>query len=234
MILIFIRTVILYLIVLIVIRIMGKGELSKMSPFQLVVIFMIAELASIPIESPDVSMITGITAMFTLMLLQVLISFVSIRSEKIKNIFSGRPSVLINKGEINYKELRSLRITINDLLEQLRIGNGSSLTDIDYAILESNGQMSIILKSQSKPLTPKDMSIYKENELMPIVFISDGVIYSDNLKSSGWTHQQLNSEIKNHGIANVSEIFLAFCDSLGKLHIFIADKKSGFAKEVKV
>ena len=87
---ILIRTVILYFIVLFVIRIMGKGELSKISPFQLIVIFMIAELASIPIESPDVSMITGVTAIFALLFLQVFISFISIKSEKLKNFFNGK------------------------------------------------------------------------------------------------------------------------------------------------
>ena len=126
-----IRTVILYLIVLFVIRIMGKGELSKMSPFQLIVVFMIAELASIPIESPDVSMITGVSAIFTLLFLQVLISFLSIKSEKFKTFFNGKPSVLIDNGELNLKELKALRITINDLMEQLRIGGSPSISDVD-------------------------------------------------------------------------------------------------------
>ena len=116
---ILIRTVILYMVILFVIRIMGKAELSKMSPFQLIVSFMIAELAAIPIESPDVSMITGVTAIFTLLFLQVFISFLSIKSERIKNIFSGTPSIIIDNGEINLKEMKKLRITTNDLLEQL-------------------------------------------------------------------------------------------------------------------
>ena len=159
---ILIRTVILYFIVLFVIRIMGKGELSKMSPFQLIVIFMIAELASIPIESPDVSMITGVTAIFALLFLQVFISFISIKSEKLKNFFNGKPSVLINKGDINYKELNKLRITINDLMEQLRIGNMSAVSEVEYAVMESNGELSVIPKARKKPLTAEDMSISKQ------------------------------------------------------------------------
>ena len=99
------RTIILYITVLITIRIMGKSELSKMSPFQLVVIFMIAELASIPIESPDVSIIKGMAAIFTLLFLQVFISYISIKSEGFKNFVNGKPSVLIENGKINYREL---------------------------------------------------------------------------------------------------------------------------------
>ena len=100
-----IRTFILYFIVLFAIRIMGKSELSKMSPFQMVVIFMIAELAAIPIESPTVSFISGVIAIFTLLFLQVLISYISIKSEKFKNFINGRPSVIIENGQINQEEM---------------------------------------------------------------------------------------------------------------------------------
>ena len=107
-----IRTFILYFIVLFAIRIMGKSELSKMSPFQMVVIFMIAELAAIPIESPTVSFISGVIAIFTLLFLQVLISYISIKSEKFKNFINGRPSVIIENGQINQEEMRRLRTTL--------------------------------------------------------------------------------------------------------------------------
>ena len=227
-----IRTVILYLIVLFVIRIMGKAELSKMSPFQLIVVFMIAELASIPIESPDVSMITGVTAIFTLLFLQVLISFLSIKSEKFKNFFSGTPSVLVDKGEINQKELRKLRITINDLMEQLRIGNTPSISEVEYAIMESNGELSIIPKAVKKPLTAEDMSIEKSREIMPVVFVSDGIMYRKNVKISGWTEKQLTDTLLSMGIADYKKVFLAFCDESSQLHVFLSDEKGILAREV--
>lgn len=100
---------------------MGKAELSKVSTFQMVVLFMIAELAAIPIDSPSASVINGITAIFTLIFLEVLLSFLSIKSEKLKNFINGKPSLLIDKGMINIKEMERMRITINDLFEQLRI-----------------------------------------------------------------------------------------------------------------
>ena len=229
---ILIRTIILYMLVLFIIRIMGKAELSKMSPFQLIVVFMIAELASIPIESPDVSMLTGVTAIFTLLFLQVLLSFLSIKSEKLKNFLNGTPSVLIDKGEINRKELKKLRITINDLMEQLRIGNTPSLTEVEYAIMESNGDLSIIPKSGKKPLTAEDMSINKAREIMPVIFISDGVMYRKNIKKAGWKEDELNKELLALGIKDPTEVFLAFCDESSKLHVFVSDKKGNLAKEV--
>lgn len=227
-----IRTVILYLIVLLVIRIMGKAELSKMSPFQLIVVFMIAELASIPIESPDVSMITGVAAIFTLMFLQVLISFISLRSEKFKKIFSGRPSVLIDKGEINVKEMRALRITINDLMEQLRIGGAPSINDVDFAVMESNGELSIIQKAEKRPLTAEDASIAADSEVMPAVFISDGIIYYENIRNSGWTAERMLMKLASLGIDDTSSVFLVFCDGKGKLHVYMPDSKRRTASEV--
>ncbi|MGN0704569.1 MAG: DUF421 domain-containing protein [Lentihominibacter sp.] len=229
---ILIRTVILYFIVLFVIRIMGKGELSKMSPFQLIVLFMIAELASIPIESPDVSMITGVTAIFALLFLQVFISFISIKSEKLKNFFNGKPSVLINKGDINYKELNKLRITINDLMEQLRIGNMSAVSEVEYAVMESNGELSIIPKADKKPLTAEDMSISKQPEIMPVVFISDGIIYSKNIYQSGWTEKQLTAELSKLNISDSRNVFLAFCDGSSRLHVYIHNKDKSTAREI--
>lgn len=230
---ILIRTVILYIIVLFVIRIMGKAELSKMSPFQLIISFMIAELASIPIESPDVSMMNGITAIFALLLLQVLISYISIKSERLKNLFSGKPSLLIEKGDINQKELRKLRITINDLMEQLRIGSCPSISDVEYAIMESNGSLSIIPKAAKKPITPEDMSIPKSTESMPVVMISDGILYRQNIVTAGWTLKQLDETLISNGISSHKDVFLAFCDEKAKLHIFTSDAKESQAKEIK-
>lgn len=232
MLVVLVRTILLYLLVLFVLRIMGKAELSKMSPFQLVVVFMIAELASIPIESPDVSMITGVTAIFTLMFLQISISYISLKSERLKNFFSGKPSVLIEKGQINHKELKSLRITINDLMEQLRLGSASSISEVEYAIMESNGDLSIIQKAANKPLTAQDMSIEKPREIMPVVFISDGIMYRKNVRISGWTEKQLTEQLLLYGISDYSKVFLAFCDSNSTLHIFLCKDGSPYAVEV--
>lgn len=230
---ILIRTTILYIIVLFVLRMMGKSELSKLSPFQLVVIFMIAELASIPIESPEVSLISGVVAIFTLLLLQVMFSTLSIKSEHFKNFINGKPSILIDHGVINKKEMQSLRITINDLLEQLRINNAPSISDVNYAILEPNGELSVILKEENKPLTAKDMCITKEKETLPAVIICDGVIYNNALASMGYTEDELRSQLSRVGVSDYKKVFLAFSDELKKLHIYCCNME-GKAIEVVI
>ena len=198
MLIILIRTIVLYFIILFVMRVMGKAELSKMSPFQMIVSFMIAELAAMPIESPDISMISGVTAIFTLLFLQVLISLLS----------------------------------ISDLLEALRIGGSPSLSSVEYAVMESNGNLSIIQKAQEKPLTPADLSIAKSPESMPLVLISDGNFYPQNLQASGWTETQMDSELLARGVTSRSEVFFAFCDEQSRLHVFLTDSSDVFAMEV--
>jgi len=211
---------------------MGKSELSKMSPFQLVIIFMIAELASIPIESPDVSLISGVAAIITLLFLQVSISFISIKSEFFKNFINGKPSVLVEKGRINEKELKNLRITINDLMEQLRIANSPSLADVDYAVMEANGSLSVIPKPNGRPLTPADMNIQKGEETMPMVVLSDGVLYDKNLIRMGYDENQLKGHLLTLGINSYKDVFMAFCDEHRKIHVYCRNKNTKMASEV--
>ena len=229
-----IRTFILYFIVLFAIRIMGKSELSKMSPFQMVVIFMMAELAAIPIEAPTVSFISGVIAIFTLLFLQVLISYISIKSEKFKNFINGRPSVIIENGQINREEMRRLRISINDLMEQLRLGNTPSIADVNYAVLESNGSLSIIPKPDRKTVTIKDMGIPAKKEILPSVIISDGTVYEENLTNAGLDAGALKAKLASCGIESFADVFLAVCDESRRLHIYATDKDGKNAKEVSI
>lgn len=218
MIIICIRTFLIYITLLIAFRMMGKAELSKVSTFQMVVLFMIAELAAIPIDSPSASIINGITAIFTLLFLEVLLSFLSIKSEWLKNFINGRPSLLIENGMINVKEMKRLRITINDLLEQLRIEDCPSLSDVEYAIMESNGELSVIKR------TPP--------EEMPIILISDGILYEKNIDKAGINTATLKSMLESKGIYDFRKVFLAFYDTSRQFHVYPApDTGEPFAKE---
>ena len=235
MLIVAIRTFVMYLILLRAVRIMGKSELSKMSPFQLVIIFMIAELAAIPIDSADASLINGIIAITTLMFLQVLISFLSIKSESFKNFISGKPTILIENGKLNIKELAKQRISSTDLLEQLRIENCPSISDVDYAILESNGQLSIIPKAQNRPVTPKDMKLAVSDGVLPAIVVSDGNIYERNLLMAGIDMINFEKKLKSVNISSVKDIFLAFCDSEKIIHIYTCSEDMlPYAKEVKI
>ena len=233
MVIILIRTVILYFVVLFTIRIMGKGELSKLDPFQLVILFMMAELAAIPIESIDVSLLSGATAIITLLFLEVTISILSMKSQKINRFFNGKPSMIIDKGQINIDELKSLRITIDDLTEQLRLKNISSVADVDYAVLEANGDLSVMPKAEKAPPVKKDLNPVPTPTVMPMVLISDGVLFQQNLKAFGQNEAYLKKQLMKYHVSHYAQVFLCFFDENKMLHVYLRDEKKGLIKEAK-
>jgi uncharacterized membrane protein YcaP (DUF421 family) len=212
MITIFIRTVMLYILVVVAIRVMGKGELSELQPYELVVIIMIAELASLPMETVEMPFINGIVAISTLVFLQVVISFVTLKSERARALICGKPTILIQNGTIDYKELKKLRISMNDLVEQLRIKNFPSIDDVEFAILETNGDLSIIPKASKKPLTPSDMKIKVEKESLPISLIVDGKVNRENLDDLSLNFNWLYKELKKQKVEDINKILYASVD----------------------
>ena len=217
MLIVAIRTVILYSALLFTLRLMGKSELTKMSPFQLTVVFMIAELAAIPLDSIDASLVNGLIAISMLTFLQILISYLSTKIEWFKTFVSGRPSIIIEKGKLNIKEIRKQRITLTDLMEQLRIKNCSSISDIAYAKIETNGELSLITKDQQ----------------FGAIIVSDGKLYEENLRFSGLDYQNFENKLRKAGITSIKDVLLALCDNDKTLHIY-TEQNGTFAKEIKI
>ena len=156
MMIVLVRTIILYCMVLFVIRVMGKSELSSMQPFQLVITLMIADIAAVPIESPDTSLFNGVAALIALLFIQVIVSYVTLKNDKIRTFICGKPSYLIYQGELDKKELINQRMSLTELKEQLRLKGYPLISDVDYAIIETNGDLSVIPKDSKKPLTVED------------------------------------------------------------------------------
>lgn len=213
------RTFILYVLVLFIVRVMGKGDLSKMDPFQLVVLFMIAELAALPIETPEISLFPGLLALLTLLFIDVIFSFISMKSKGFRNLISGKASILVEKGKLNEKEMKRLRISVDDLTQQLRIKNYPSIDNIDYAIIEANGDMSVIPKPEKSPVTREDLGISTEEEYLPLVLIADGILYQGNLNKYGKDQSYLKGQLSAKGITDFSQVLLCFSTEKGKLQV---------------
>ncbi len=227
MITIIVRTFVLYFTVLFALRVMGKGELSKMDPFQMVILFMISELASLPIASPDVSLVHGVCAIITLLFLQISISLISLKCTGFKQVVNGVPSILIEKGSLNDREMKRLRISVDDLSQQLRLKNFPSFADVDYAIMEINGDLSVIPVSQKQPLTPADMQLSKAEGHLPVVLVADGVLYRHNLRHAGLTELTLRSKLLELGLPHYDQIYIAFTDENQQLMAYAKDEKGG-------
>lgn len=218
MIIILIRSILIYTILLISLRLMGKAELSQMQPFEFVIILMLAEHAALPMEDLGIPLINGFIAIFTLLIIQITVSYISLKSNLARKIICGKPSILINKGKIDEKEMRRLRININDLIEQLRIKDYPSLGDVEYAILETNGEISIIPKHNKKVITREDMKCKSSSEEIPLSLIIDGTIIYRNLTIANFTEDWLIKQLKKRNISKPKYVFYAYLDKSKKLH----------------
>jgi len=216
---IFARTIILFLLVMIVIRVMGKRQIGELQPFELVLAIMIAELATVPMEDKEIPLINGIIPILTLLLLQVLITFISLKSDRLRGVISGTPSVLIENGKIIESELSKLRYNLTDLLEQMRLKNFPNIADVEYAILETSGELSIIPKSQKRPVTPEDLKIPTSYEGLSLPLIMDGHVKLNNLQKLNLDTKWLNAELNKFGINSTTEVLLASLDTKGELYI---------------
>lgn len=210
------RTIILYFIVVFTMRIMGKRQIGEMQPFELVIAIMISELASMPMQDTRIPLSHGIIPIVTLLLLQAVISVTELKSEAARSIFSGRPSIVIKDGKLDIKELKDNRFNLNDLLEELRLQGYYNIEDIEYAILETSGQLSIIPKTKLEPATKEDLNINCAQDKLPITLILDGKVNSHNLKVIEKNKSWLMSQLKKNNISSVDRVFIALLDSKGK------------------
>ncbi|MCM1564688.1 MAG: DUF421 domain-containing protein [Dehalobacter sp. 4CP] len=214
-----VRTIILYLIIVLVLRVMGKRQIGQLQPFELVIILMISELAVIPSQDSGIPLVAGLFPVLILLLLGLAISEIALKSEKARGIICGTPTILINKGQILEGELRKLRYNLSDLLEQLRSKNLPNIADVEYAILETNGQLSVIPKIGKRPVNTQDLKLQITAEGLPLALIMDGKLQQKNLEKSGVNIQWLNKELTKANVPDIKKVFFASIDSQRKLYI---------------
>ena len=191
----FFRSIILYIIVLIVMRFMGKREIGQLQPFELAISIMIADLATIPMSEIGIPIFNGIIPILGLLLMHIIISGINLKSIKAREIICGKPRILIYRGKIDEKALKKERFTINELQERLRGNNVFNLGDIEYAILETNGEVTIIEKPEKRGVKIEDLKLDVEYEGIPYDLVIDGKIMGKNLKEIGkdkiWLEKEL-------------------------------------------
>lgn len=213
------RTIILYLFVVLIIRIMGKHQIGQLQPYELVITIMISELAAVPMQDTEIPLLNGIIPILTLLLIQVSVSLLSLKNPRFRRIISGEPSIIIERGQINQQELTRLRYSLSDLLEQLRLKGIPNVADVDYAILETSGKLSVIPKTEKRPVTPGDLALKAVYEGLPVTLIEDGVVKWNNLKKAGLTEEWLLKELRREGLSGTGDAFLVNHDASGKLFI---------------
>ena len=192
----FLRSILIYIFVLIVMRLMGKREIGQLQPFELAISIMIADLASIPMTDPGIPISNGIISILGLLVMHLIISIINMKSIRAREVICGKPTILVYRGKIDEKALKKERFTINELEERLRGNNVINLGDVEYAILETSGQVTVIQKPEKRNTIPEDFNIVPEYEGIPYDLVIDGKIMDDNLKALGKNREWLKKQIE--------------------------------------
>ncbi len=212
----FIRAIILYILVLLVMRMMGKREIGQLQPFELAISVMIADLASTPMADVGIPIFDGIIPILALLVMHLIISALNLRSINIRKVICGKPSILVYRGKIDEKVLKKEKFTINELQERLRGNNVFSLADVEYAILETSGQITVIQKPEKRGTIPEDFGIVPEYEGLAYDLIVDGKIMYENLKQLGKNEIWLQKEVEKEKV-KPNDVLLMTIDGKGQI-----------------
>ena len=221
----FFRSIVLYILVLIVMRLMGKREIGQLQPFELAIAIMIADLASIPMTEIGIPIYYGIVPILGLLMMHMFISFLNMKSIKAREILCGRPSILIYRGKIIEKELKKQRFTINELEERLRGNDVFNLGDVEFAILETSGQVTVIQKPEKRNIIPEDLNIIPDYEGIPYDLVVDGKVMTENLKELGKNYKWLEKQTEKFNI-KPEEALIVTLDAKGQ--IYCQKKEKGY------
>lgn len=212
MVIAFVRTIILYLFVIAAIRLMGKRQVGELEPSELVLALLLADLAAVPMQDFGIPLISGIIPILTLMSLTMILSVLSMRNIRFRAVICGRPSIIIQDGKLLQEEMRRNRFTADELMEELRMKGHTDIAAIKYAILETNGQISVLPYATELPVTARQMNLPRKESGLPLPIISDGRIMDRNLKLRGLDRAWLKERLAERGLAGPKQVFLLMVD----------------------
>ncbi len=219
MLILFVRSIIIFIILLVVVRLMGKRQIGEMQPFELVITLIVADLATIPMADTSIPLIYGIVGILTLFILHQIIAFVDRYCSPLSDVISGTPSVVINSKGVNFNEIKRQNMSVDDLLESVRISGYGSLDHIAFAIFEANGQVSVL------PKTVKEIDADEDKTALPVIVIVGGKFEENKLRLVQIEKSFLDGILKENGLA-MKDVELATIDQFGKMYVQV--KKQGY------
>jgi len=218
MLVVFFRAVFLYIVVIFSLRLMGKRQLGELQPSELVITILISNIASLPVEDTSIPMILGTIPVFVLVGFEIILSNLSLRSKRFRSFLSGKPVIVIHDGQIDQKELRRIRFSIDDLMESLRQSGIFDLRDVQYAIVETTGTVSVMQKFSAQPVTSEMLGISGEEPSPPSVIISDGQLVKSALSVYSLSEDWLREILRKEHL-RIRDIFLMTADVQKNYHI---------------
>ena len=206
------RAFFLYIFVIIVMRMMGKREIGQLQPYELAITLIISELVTLPMENNGIPLVSGIIPVLVITFTQMLLSFVTTKSQFMQDLISGTYTIIIENGNLIEKNMIKQKYTIVELLEQLRLNGVAKISDVQYAILETSGQLSVILKEPKRPVTAEQMNINTSYEGLPINLILDGKLVTSNIDGIKITEKEVKEFLKTNGL-KLDEVFYLSVDA---------------------
>ncbi len=213
------RAVIIYLVVLVLYRLMGKRQLGEMQPFELVLTLIIADLATIPMAEVSVPVLHGIVPLLTLVVVHYLLTLFSKISNKFSSFLSGKPVIVINPDGIDNRALKNLDMSVDDIFEAIRGCGYFKIEQIQYAIMETNGKMSVLPKSSFAPVTAQDLNIETQKSAIPINIISEGKLNKNNLEIAKIDELQVKEVLNKAGVKKIKEVLVLTVDKSGSVYL---------------
>lgn len=214
---IFFRTVIIYLILILVLRLMGKRQIGELQPSELVTTLLLSQIASQPILAQNVPIAYGIIPVFIVVCLEVIFSFIMTRVPFLKRLFVGKPSILIDKGKVDTKELLRVRVTVEELMSELRSHGVGNPGDVYYAVMEENGSISVLMKAKSDTVRRNDLELDVKDAGISRLIISDGVVNVENLKKLGKNEMWLKKQLTQNNL-DIKDVFMMTCDDNSQIY----------------
>ena len=208
----FVRTIILYLLVIFAFRLMGKRQVGELSPSELVVAMMISDLAALPAHDSNIPLLSGVIPILSLTIIEIMLSFFSLKSRRIRRWLSGSPVVLVRHGKIVEEELEKLRFNLDDLLQELRQAGYVGLSEVDFMMLEKSGKVSVIPKAASATVRPTDLGLSPKQETCATLVISDGKLCPGALHALGLDEKWVYHVLKKHKIKHIKDCLVLTAD----------------------
>lgn len=218
-----IRTILLYCVIIFAVRLMGKRQISELQTSELVVTLLISDIAAVPMQNTGQPLASGLIPILVLVAAEIIISVLMLKSGSFRRVICGRPIVVINDGKLEQKELRRLRMSTEDLFEDLRQNNITSLSDVAYAIVETNGRLSVMKKPEKESVTPYDLQLAIQDNGIETVVISDGVISETSAKLCKKSVAWVEGVLKGKNLT-AEQVFLMTANTAGDFQII---KKEG-------
>ena len=222
----FFRTVILYMVLILGLRLTGKRQIGELEPNELVLTMLLSDLAAVPMQDFGIPLLSGVLPIAVILCMSVLFSQWSLRSVRFRALICGEPTVIIRHGEIRQQAMSRNRLTVDELMEELRCQGVSDLKTVKYAVLETSGQLSILLYPKDQPLTPAQAGVTVADDLfLPRIIINDGRLLRENLRAAGYEEKWLLGQLRKVGAARTEDVFLLTVDEAGSVVCVLKEGK---------